>query len=119
MCTKNNEKYLGQILSSNGKNTANITAICNKGVGISKKIIEMLQNIPGGKFYFEIAVIFRNAYLISSIMSGSEVWYAVTMEEIEQLEAIDVKWMRNLFQCSWSVPDYILYLELSILPIYI
>ena len=59
------ERYLGQIISSDGSNTCNITSRCNKGIGMSQKVIQMLHSMPGGKYQFEIAVIYRNAYLIS------------------------------------------------------
>ena len=73
--------------------------------------------MPGGKYHFEVAVILRNSYLISSILSSSEVWYGVTKVEWEQLEQVDEMWIRNLFECSSSVPKELLYLELGILPI--
>ena len=45
-------------------------------------------------FYFEIAEILRNALLISSILSNSEVWYGVTQTDIDQLEQVDEMWLR-------------------------
>ena len=91
----NSDKYLGQILSANGKNTKNIEKMTNKGVGIQNKIIQMLDALPGGQFHFQIAVIYRNSYLISSILSSSEVWYGITQHEYEQLEKVDEMWMQN------------------------
>jgi hypothetical protein len=92
------EKYLGQIVSNDSKNTLNISILRNKGVGIQKKIIQMLEKMPGGEYHFEIAVILRNSLLISSILTNSEVWYGVTQADTEQLEQIDDMWMRNLFE---------------------
>ena len=111
------EKYLGQILSNDSKNTLNITMLRNKGIGIQNKIIQMLEKMPGGQYHFEIAVILRNALLISSILTNSEVWYGVTQVDTEQLEQIDEMWIRNLFECSRNVPKDLLYLELGIVPI--
>ena len=73
--------------------------------------------MPGGKYHFEIAVILRNSYLISSILSCSETWYGVTQAEIKILEHLDESWMRQLFECSQSVPVEMFYLELSVLPV--
>lgn len=47
------EKYLGQIISSDGKNTKNIEKARNKGIGIQNKIVQMLETMPGGQFHFE------------------------------------------------------------------
>ena len=82
----NYEKYLGQVISSDSKNTHNIEQLRNKGIGIQNNIIEMLERMPGGEFHFQIAVILRNSLLISSILSNSEVWYGLTKEEAKQLE---------------------------------
>ena len=111
------EKYLGQIISSDSKNTKNILKMKNKGIGIQNKLIQMLQTMPGGQYHFQIAVIYCNAYLISSILASSEVWYGVTQVEYEQLESVDEIWMKNLFQCSSCVAVDLLYLELGVWPI--
>ena len=77
----------------------------------------MLETLPGGKFHFQIAIIYRHSYLISSILSSSEVWYGISIKEYEQLEQVDEMWMQNLMKCSSSVPKGLLYLELAVLPI--
>ena len=45
-------KYLGQVISSDSKNTHNIEQLRNKGIGIKNNIIEMLERMPGGQFHF-------------------------------------------------------------------
>ena len=89
----------------------------NKGIGIKNNIIQWSNEMPGGKYYFEIAVILRNAYLISSILSSSEVWYGLTQANYEQLEQTDEMWMRDLFDCSSNVARDLLYLDLGLLQI--
>ena len=117
MSTEGVEKYLGQTISSDSTNTLNIEALRNKGVGIQNKIVTILNTISAGKFHFEVAVILRNSYLISSILKSSEVWYIVTIEEIARLEQVyDMFWL-NILECSGSVPRELLYLELGILRI--
>ena len=111
------EKYLGQIISSDGKNTKHISKMRNKGIGLQNKVIQMLETMPGGKFHFVIAKILRNSLVISSILSSSEVWYGVTTEELRQLEEVDEIWMRKLLDCSYNVPRDLLFLELEIVPI--
>ena len=46
-----------------------------KGIGLLNIINTQLGNTPGGKYHFELAVIMRNAILISPIISCSETWY--------------------------------------------
>ena len=111
------ERYLGQIISSDSKNKRNILKLKNKGIGIQNKIINMLHTMSGGIFYFQIALIYRCAYLLSSILTSSEVWYGITQAEYEQLESADQILIKNIFQCSSSVPTEIQFLELGIWPI--
>ena len=58
------EKYLVQLLSSDGSNVKNVENRANKGIGMAGTMQSILTNVPGGKFHFEIAVMMRNAYLI-------------------------------------------------------
>ena len=45
-----NEKYFGQILSSDGSNTQNISNLANKGRGMVNTITNILNNMSGGKY---------------------------------------------------------------------
>ena len=54
---KNEEKYLGDIISNDGRNIKNIKARVSKGKGINSKILTMLEGILFGNFYFEVAII--------------------------------------------------------------
>ena len=117
MSHMSSEKYLGQVISSDGKNTKNIEKLYNKGIGIKNKILQMLETMQGGKYHFVIAKILRNSYLLSSILTSSEVWYGVTQNEIDKLEQVDEMLLRNLMDCSSSVPKDLIYLELGVVPI--
>ena len=112
-----NEKYLGQIISKDGSNTKNVENKTNKGKGLVDKLENILENNPGGKFHFEIAVILRNACLISSLISGSEAWYNITEDDKRKLERCDENLLRKILNCSSQVPSEILYLELGLTPI--
>ena len=50
---KESEKYLGDVLSVDGKNIRNIKTRVNKGTGVVNKIITVLEGIPFGKQYFK------------------------------------------------------------------
>ena len=78
------EKYLGDIISSDGRNTKNIAARTNRGTGVVNQIMSMLEDICFGKFYFQVAMVFRNSLLISSLLTNAEAWYNITSGEIEE-----------------------------------
>ena len=76
----NNEKYLGDILSSDGNNANNISARQNRGQGVVNQIMSMLEGICFGKFYFEVAMTLRESLLVSSLLTNSESWYNLTLD---------------------------------------
>ena len=90
------EKYLGDIISVDGKNIKNIKARVSKGTGITSKIITILEGIPFGQFYYQVGIILRNSLLTSSLLCNSEIWYNITNAELELLESVDVKFLRSL-----------------------
>ena len=61
MKTSSSEKYLGDILSNDGKIDLNIQAIYGKGIGVVNTIFSLLQEISFGKYYFEMALLFRSS----------------------------------------------------------
>ena len=112
----NNEKYLGHVLSNDGRNISNIKARVNKGTGIVKKILTMLDGIPFENFYFEAAVILRDSLLASSVLCNSEAWYNITSTELELLDSVDLMFLRGVFKTPKSTPKEMLHLELGLTP---
>ena len=60
-------KYLGQIISKDGKNLKNIVNCANKGFGLVNNTDTTLRNAPGGRYHFELGVIMRNAVLFPQL----------------------------------------------------
>ena len=110
------EKYLGDIISNDGRNIKNIKARVNKGKGIVTRIMNLLNGLPFGKYYFEVAVILRDSLLVSSVLCNSEAWYNVTNAELDLLETVDLLFMRKLFNAPKTTPKEMFYLELGVLP---
>ena len=95
----------------------NVENSAHKGIGSVNKLKSTLKNTPGGKYYFEISVILRNAILISSMLSSSEVWYNITEAEYRKLEQIDEMLLKEIFNCSSQITLEILYLDLGLMQI--
>ena len=113
---KEEEKYLGDIVSIDGRNIKNIKARINKGVGIVNRIMTMVNGIPFGRQYFQVGIILRNCLLASSMLFNSEAWYNVTKSELDLLESIDLSLLRQLLNAPKGTPKEMIYLELGILP---
>ena len=111
------EKYLGDILSVDGKNVNNIKARVAKATGIISRILSILEGIPFGQYYFEVAIILRNSLLVSSILCNSETWYNVTQAELNLLESADLQFFRSILKVQKSTPKEMFYLEFGCLPL--
>ena len=111
------EKYLGDLLTSDGSNTRNIKVRKAKGFGIVDKIISMLDDIFFGPFSIEVGLIQRCSHLINSILLNSEVWYGLTKANVEELEQVDNTLLRRILGAPACTPTPMLYLELGCLPI--
>ena len=59
------EKYVGDILSNDGKIDKNIQARQNKGQGYVNQIASMLKENSFGFYYFEMAMLFRTTIFSS------------------------------------------------------
>ena len=72
---KADEKYLGDIISVDGRNLKNIKSRVAKSTGIISRILSILNGIPFGQYFYEVAIILRNSLLLSSLLCNSESWY--------------------------------------------
>ena len=110
------EKYLGDLLTTDGTNSKNIKARKGKGFGIVNKISSMLEEIYFGPFHIEVGLIFRTTHLVNSILLNSEVWYGLTKNDVEELESVDQALLRIILEAPASTPIPKLYLELGVIP---
>ena len=88
-----------------------------KSIGIISKIMNILENTFFGSFYFEVGLVLRNAFLLSSIIFASEVWVNVKKSEIKKLQQIDENLLRKLVGARRGCPIELLYLIFGLQPI--
>ena len=110
------EKYLGDVISTDGRNIKNIKTRILKGKGINSRILTILDGIPYGQFYFEVAILLRNSLLVSSMLTNTEAWYNITKSEMELLETIDLQFLRSILKAPKCTPREMLFLELGCVP---
>ena len=111
------DTYLGDIISSDGKNTKNIAKRISKGIGIITEILSLLDMVSLGEHFVEIAVLFRESIFVNGILTNSEIWYDLKKTEVKELEDLDLQLLRGVFQVPFSTPQEAFHLELGILPI--
>ena len=72
MNSTSSERYLGDILTSDSKINGNIEDRYSKGIGHANQILSILKEISFGQYYFEQALLFRNAKLINGMLCSIE-----------------------------------------------
>ena len=87
--------------------------IQNKGQGMVTEIMSILEDNWYGKYHFEVAVLLRNALLVSAMLCNAEAWYNTTKEDIQMLEKIDEQLLRKILKA----PIEMLFLELGCVPL--
>ena len=111
------EKYLGDIIMSNGSNILNIQERVKRGMGAVNQIRQLLDELFLGDYHYEAANVFRASLLLSTLLSNSESWYNLTDKEISCLEKVDEELLRKIFFAKKTTPIHILYLESGNIPI--
>ena len=92
-----NEKYIGDVISSSGSNDANISRRISLGMGAISQIFGILNEISLGYQYIEIGLIMRESILLSKMLLSSESWHKLFQYQIEKLEEVDNVFYRKLF----------------------
>ena len=65
--------YLGDIISGDGRNTLNIKKRVDKGLGIITQIVNLLNMINLGEYYFETVILLRESVFLNGILTNAEI----------------------------------------------
>ena len=117
METVNEDMYLGDLISNDGKNKKNVAKRVSKGLGIITQIINFLGVLSFGHNFIEIALMLRESMFINGILFNAEIWYGLTKAEIKEFEDLDKLLIRKILQAPISTPEEAFFLELGIMPI--
>ena len=115
--TVSSDKYVGDILSSDGSNTLKIKERLGKGYGIVNEILAILDEIPLGQYKISVGLELREAMLLNGMLFNSEVWYNVTEDEVKKLSEVDEFLLRKILNLPSTTPKEALYLETGCIPL--
>ena len=111
------EKYLGEILTSDGKIAENIANKHGKGIGTANTILSLLKEVHFGQYYFEMALLFRNSMLINSMLCSVEALYGLKDVHVDKLENVDKYLLKKVLNASSTTAVEALYLETGAMPL--
>ena len=99
---------------SSGKNDKNVDSRVSKGMGIVSEIMDILENISLGPYYFHVAILLRNSLLVNGMLYNTDVWYNLSSRDIKELSDVDKHFLGRILRTPNSTPHESLYLELGI-----
>jgi hypothetical protein len=105
------EKYLGDVISSDGTLDATIKQRKAKAYSYLSEIRALLSDMPFGKRRLQIGLMLRDAMFVNGVLCNSEVWHNISQKHIEELETVDHAVMRHIIGAHAKVPTEFLYLE--------
>ena len=111
MKTESETRYLGDILSVSEGINLTVSDRHSRGIGIVIQLSSILKSISLGPFYFNVALILRDAMLVNSILVNCESWNFITKKQIESFESTDVDFMSNCFSSSSKTARDAYYIE--------
>ena len=111
------KKYLGDVISSDRKNEANIKERTNKAIGNVNKTVASLNERPYGRYYFKAYKLMGEGLLLGGMLTNSESWINMTKRNIEELEKPDTILQRKVLSTSGNPCKSFMMLELGLIPI--
>ena len=117
MNNSDGEKYIGDIITGDGKNITNILSRKSKGFAIAGDILAILEEVPFGTYKIEAGLVMRNAMLINGMLTNSETWYNLTENDVSHFEEVDKYLLRKILNAHSKTPIEMLYLETGAIPI--
>ena len=116
---KNIDKYvyLGDTIRSDGSSRDKIKQRLNKGQGIMRDIIRILEGLHLGPFFLEALKQLRDSMLISVITHNLEVSSNLTNSDVKALDDLDLSLIRKAMFLSSKASRNLIYLETGILSV--
>ena len=108
-------KYLGETIGQVNIDK-NIEERYNKGIGSVNQIVSLLSEGMFRQNYFRTAIIFRNSFLINSMMFSSEALYGMKKLNLDKLNSCDTYLWKNLFGAEKCCPIISYYIESGCAP---
>ena len=108
--------YLADYINESGSNDETIKSREIKAIGIVSQIASILKNVTLGIYYFQTALILRDAMLINGILTNAEAWNYISVKQYKILEDIDHRAFSTIFECN-RANRVLFYLETAKVPI--
>ena len=111
------KKYVGDVITEDGKNDQNIAARKARAFAIAGDILAILEEVPLGPYRIDAGLCMRNAMFLNAILTNSETWYGITSSHVLELQEVDEYLLRKILKAHSKTQKEMLHLETATVPI--
>ena len=97
-------KYLGDIITSDGKNEKNILSRENKAYALVRKINTTASSDVMYRIETKVILNLYDVYIIPSLLNNAQSWFLTAKEE-KQLDTIGIRVVKRLFNLPFTSPN--------------
>ena len=79
--------------------------------------MHILETIYFGDHYFQTVVLLRNAFLVSVLTNNSEIWFNISIRDMQSIESVDYQLISRALSTHSKTSTCLMMLEMGLAPI--
>ena len=117
MHNSNEETYLGDQITANGKHASTIAKRRARGYGIISDILLVLEKIYNSERRIRVGLELRQAWFVNSMLLNVEAWHNMLQKDMNIITSMDKYLVRKIINSHSKAPVELLYLETGTVPV--
>ena len=109
--------YLGDVFNDQGNNDSLIKDRVRRGTKAIICITALIRETSLGIFEVSVWLLLYHSLFIPTVLFNCQAWSRLRQKDIENLQTIQLKFLKRIFSLASSTPNSFLLLELGVLPI--
>ena len=109
--------YLGDVFNVKGNNDGLIKDRVRRATKAMISISSLIKETNLGIYEVQVWLLLYRSLFISTVLFNSQTWSGIRKKDIEQLQIIQLKFLKRILNLPSSTPNSFLFLELGVMPI--
>ena len=111
------KKFIGDIISRNGTNKANIKQRTNKTHGNVNKFVTTVNEIPYERHLFKAVNLMKESILLGGLLTNVEGLINIVKKDTDDLEKPDTILLKQILSTTGNICKVFMQLEMGVMPI--
>ena len=109
--------YLGDVFNTKGNNDGLIKDRVRRATKAMISISSLVKETNLGIYEVQVWLLLYRSLFLSTVLFNSQAWSGIRKKDIEQLQIVQLKFLKRILNLPSSTPNSFLFLELGVLPI--